>query len=182
MTKQNGFSLIELLVVVAIILIIAALAVPSLLRSKASANEASAANSLAALSKGNLAYVATYGMGFAGTLAQLGPPSGGCAVVNSGCADLVGAVLSGVNPANPTPLKNGYRFTYYVVNSNPTLAAQNGTFAVVATPVVAGVNGTSTFCIDHRHSILKDSLGTQTTADTTGCAATWPLGGSVAPL
>ena len=101
MTKQNGFSLIELLVVVAIILIIAALAVPSLLRSKASANEASAANSLAGLSKGNLAYVATYGMGFAGTLAQLGPPSGGCAVVNSGCADLVDAVLSGVNPANP---------------------------------------------------------------------------------
>ena len=182
MTKQNGFSLIELLMVVAIILIIAAIAIPNLLRSKAAANEAAAANSMAQLAQSNIIYVSTYALGYAGTIAKLGPPSGACAVVSSGCADLLDSVLSGVNPANPTPLKNGYRFTYYAVNAAPTSAAPNGAFAVVGTPVVVGVNGTSTFCNDQRLVTLRDTLGTQTTADDTGCAATWPIGGSIGPL
>ena len=182
MTKQQGFSLIELLIVVAIILIIAAIAIPNLLRSKAAANEAAGANSMAQVAQSNIVYVSTYSIGYAGTMAQLGPPSGACAVASSGCADLLDAVLSGVNPANPTPLKNGYRFTYYAVNAVPTSATPNGSFALVGTPVVVGVNGTSTFCNDQRLVILRDTLGTQTTADNTGCTATWPLGGSIAPL
>ncbi len=182
MTKQQGFSLIELLIVVAIILIIAAIAIPNLLRSKAAANEAAAANSMAQVAQSNIVYVSTYAIGYAGTIAQLGPPSGACAVASSGCADLLDTVLSGINPVNPTPLKNGYRFTYYAANAAPTSATPNGAFAVVGTPVVAGVNGTSTFCNDQRLVVLRDTLGTQTTADTTGCAATWPIGGSIGPL
>ena len=179
--RQTGFSLVELLIVVAIILILAAIAVPGLLRSKAVANETSAANSIAQVGKANATYYISFDQGYAGSLAQLGPPGGACASFSSGCADLLDSLVSGVNPATPTPVKNGYRFTYYAANATPTTAAPNPAFAVVATPVLPGSNGTSTFCIDHTNSMLKDSAGTQTSADATGCAATWPIGGTIAP-
>ena len=180
-TRQDGFSLIELLIVVAIILIIAAIAVPGLLRSKAVANEASAANSLAQVGKANAVYYISFDLGYVGSMTQLGPPGGACASISSGCADLLDSLLSGINPATPTPVKNAYRFTYYAAIAAPTTAAPNATFAVVATPLLPGSNGTSTFCLDHTNSMLKDSAGTQTIADATGCAATWPIGGTIAP-
>jgi type IV pilus assembly protein PilA len=69
--KQKGFSLIELLIVVAIILIIAAIAIPNLLRSRMAANEASAVGSVRTLNTAQVTYSTTYGTGFT-TLAQLG--------------------------------------------------------------------------------------------------------------
>lgn len=174
--------MIELLIVVGIILIIAAIAIPNLLRSKIAANEASAAASMKQIGVANATYSSAYAIGYAGTLAALGPAGGGCATVSSACADLLDSLLSGVNPATPNPVKSGYVFTYYAPVAVPTIAAQNSTYAAVAVPSSPRITGQSSFCFDNTISIIKDSSGGLTAADPTGCAATWPIGGTVNPL
>ena len=180
--RESGFSLIELLIVVAIILIVSAIAVPNFLRARMAANEASAASALKLIGTANVGYAASYGQGYAGSLAQMGPPGGGCASLSSACSDLLDSMLSGVAQAIATPVKSGYRFTYYVQNAVPTPATPNNTYAVVATPVNPGNTGQSTFCFDNKIAIFKDTVGTLITADESGCAATWPVGGTVGPL
>jgi prepilin-type N-terminal cleavage/methylation domain-containing protein len=109
--SSKGFSLIELLIVVAIILIIAAIAIPNLLRSRIAANQASAVGSLRTLNTAEITYSSTYNQGFTLTLGYLAPmPSAGNPV--STAAGLIDSVLSGGTPAAMSSNKSGYTFTY----------------------------------------------------------------------
>lgn len=170
MKNKKGFSLIELLIVVAIILIIAAIAVPNLLKSKMAANEASAAAAARTVGTANITYASTYNIGYAGTLGALGPPAAG-GTSSSANSDLIDSVLSGgLASSATTATKSGYTFTYYATSAAPVAATPNATFAVDAVPVSAGSSGTSTFCLDQTNVIMKDPAGSATAAAAAGCA------------
>jgi len=162
--NQKGFSLIELLIVVAIILIIAAIAIPNLLRSKMAANEASAAGSLRTILTANVTYNTTYGVGYAPLLADLGGPTGVAATCGAG--ELIDQVLAGTNPATANPQKSGYKFTYgagtvpaTVPVGSPCAPGWADGFTVTAMPIAAGTTGQSSFCVDATGVIRKDPTG-----------------------
>jgi prepilin-type N-terminal cleavage/methylation domain-containing protein len=89
--NQKGFSLIELLIVVAIILIIAAIAIPNLLRARIAANEASAVASCRTMNTASITYNTNFNQ-YAATLSGLGPSNG--ATPTSTSADLLDQVLA----------------------------------------------------------------------------------------
>jgi prepilin-type N-terminal cleavage/methylation domain-containing protein len=139
MRKQNGFSLIELLIVVAIILIIAATAIPNLLRSHIAANEASAVGSLRTIDTAQITYASTFpNLGCATSLSVLGPGStSGNTTSTSANAVLLDGVLgcATATASGGTCTKSGFSFyltdtgaspTFYASNANP-ISAQTGT-------------------------------------------------------
>jgi prepilin-type N-terminal cleavage/methylation domain-containing protein len=148
---QKGFSLIELLIVVAIILIIAAIAIPSFLRSKIAANESSAVGSLRSLNTACAAYDTTYGQ-FPAALTNLGPIASG-ATPTSTSADLIDSVLA-------SGTKSGYIFVY-------TAGASNQSYSITATPIAAGQSGQRMFFTDQSNVIRADISGAGATAAST---------------
>jgi type IV pilus assembly protein PilA len=93
MRKAKGFSLIELLIVIAIILIIAAIAIPNLLRARMAANEASAVGSIRTMNTAAISYNSTYGNGFPPGITAIG--NNGTTTINCTNAELIDTVLTG---------------------------------------------------------------------------------------
>ena len=146
--RRNGFSLIELLIVVAIILIIAAIAIPNLMRSKMTANEAAAVEALRTMTSTAVMYSITYG-GFPHTIAELGPAGGGSAPSSTG-ADLIDSMLA-------TGVKSGYRFTFTPVSADTTGNVLS--YAISANPVTPGVTGQRSFFTDQSGTIRASANG-----------------------
>ena len=149
--KEKGFSLIELLIVVAIILIIAAIAIPNLLRAKIAANQASAVGSLRTLNTACIAFSTSYGS-FPAALSNLGPVgSGGTA--SSTSADLIDSVLA-------AGTKSGYTFAF-----GP--GASNQSYTITATPITAATTGQNMYFTDQSGVIRVNTSGSGANASST---------------
>jgi type IV pilus assembly protein PilA len=168
--QQKGFSLIELLIVVAIILIIAAIAIPNLMRARMAANDSSAAGSEHTIIVGEVGYLGAYPTTGYGTLAQLGGSASPCIPgTANGC--LIDNNLATNGNANG---KSGYNFT---VTTGGT-ATTGWNFVTTATPFNPGnsVTGTKAYCAVDDGVIRTQAAGVTTAVGSyAACQALKPL-------
>jgi len=164
--SERGFSLIELLIVVAIILIIAAIAIPNMLKSRMAANQASAVSNLRTITSASVSYSVTFSNGYPPSLAALGGVEGAGATCTA--AILIDPVLAS------TLQKSGYQFAYTgeqgnVTNTTCASPGFNG-YLVTAVPITAGITGNLSFCVTEPGILHYDPMG-QVAASETACEA-----------
>jgi type IV pilus assembly protein PilA len=147
--RDSGFTLIEVLIVVAIIAILAALSIPNLLRAKMSANETSAIGSLRTLNTACIAYATSYGQ-FPSSLANLGGTTG---TATSAAADLIDPILAAGQ-------KSGYTFGY-------GYASGGQSYTITATPISVGTSGQRAFFTNETGVIRFDASGVSGSAGAT---------------
>jgi len=152
--NSKGFSLIELLIVVAIILIIAAIAIPNFMRSRISANQASAVASLRTFDTAEISYSSTYNTGYTFDISYLAPPPAGSGATST-AAGLVDSVLASGS-------KSGYSFIY-----SPGASDSSGrinTYGVIAVPI-SDTTGTNYYFTDQSGVIRMNSTTTAGSTD-----------------
>ncbi len=158
---EKGFSLIELLIVVAIILIIAAIAIPNLLRARIAANQASAVGSVRTITTAQVTYSSTWGIGYASALSKLGGAAGCVPAAATAC--LIDPILS-------TGTKSGYTMVTVGATGAGTTVSPNQTFETNATPVNTST-GTTSYCSDQSGVIRYNTAGTAIGTGVGTCAA-----------
>lgn len=153
MNQQRGFSLIELLIVVAIILIIAAIAIPNLLQARIAANEASAVGSVSAVRSAQVAYFSTYPtVGYAGSMADLGGVAPCTPLSSSAC--LIDNGLASAVPGSGG--KSGYVFQSTGVITGG--ATNNTAYVTGGVPLSWSRSGNRDFCSTN-DGVMRSKLG-----------------------
>jgi type IV pilus assembly protein PilA len=141
MRSTKGFSLIELLIVVAIILVIAAIAIPNLLQARLAANEASAVGSLAAIKSSEITYDTAYPtVGYSPDILSLGGAAP--CTPSSTTACLLDSILSAASPGSNG--KSG--FVFLATGIMPAGAVNNAAYVAAASPVLTHSTGNHDYC------------------------------------
>jgi len=151
--KQKGFSLIELLIVVAVILIVAAIAIPNYIQSKMRANEAAAVHTLRDISTAELYYSSTYGINYSTTIVQL---SGSGINPDPNSAGLIDSVVA-------SGIKQGYSIVYTPVTTDAL--GHTVTYSLTADPISPGVTGQRHFYTDQTCVIRSNISNPATSSD-----------------